>query len=55
VALEEGAAIEVERLRQRANELLGKAQRIAELELRDDLPKNDIGKVLKRELRAPYW
>ena len=30
-------------------------QRIAELELREDLPKSDIGKVLKRELRAPYW
>jgi long-chain acyl-CoA synthetase len=55
VVLEAGAAIEAETLRQWANERLGKAQRIAELELRDDLPKSDIGKVLKRELRGPYW
>jgi len=55
VVLEQGAAIEAEALRQWANERLGKAQRIAELELREDLPKSDIGKVLKRELRAPYW
>ena len=38
-----------------ANERLGKGQRIAALEFRDDLPKSDIGKVLKRDLRAPYW
>jgi len=55
VVLEEGAEIEAEALRQWANERLGKAQRIAQLEFRDDLPKSDIGKVLKRELRAPYW
>ena len=55
VVLEEGAEIEAETLRQWANERLGKAQRIAQLEFRDDLPKSDIGKVLKRELRAPYW
>jgi len=38
-----------------ANERLGKSQRISAVELRDELPKSPIGKILKRELRAPYW
>ncbi|MDC0661165.1 class I adenylate-forming enzyme family protein [Marinobacter sp. SS21] len=38
-----------------ANERLGKTQRLAAVELRDDLPRSTIGKVLKKELRAPYW
>ena len=55
VVLEDGAEIDAEALRTWANERLGKLQRIARLEFREDLPKSDIGKVLKRELRAPYW
>ena len=47
--------LDPEELRAWANQRLGKGQRIARLELRQDLPKSDIGKVLKRELRAPYW
>ncbi len=38
-----------------ANEQLGKAQRLSGVEFRDELPRSTIGKVLKRELRAPYW
>lgn len=38
-----------------ANDQLGKAQRLAAIEFRPDLPRSAIGKVLKRELRAPYW
>lgn len=38
-----------------ANAQLGKAQRLSTLEFRDELPRSTIGKVLKRELRAPYW
>lgn len=38
-----------------ANERLGKMQRLSNVEFRDTLPRSDIGKVLKRELRAPYW
>jgi acyl-CoA synthetase (AMP-forming)/AMP-acid ligase II len=38
-----------------ANQRLGKTQRLAGVEFRDELPRSTIGKVLKRELRAPYW
>ncbi|MGD8859339.1 MAG: class I adenylate-forming enzyme family protein [Myxococcales bacterium] len=38
-----------------ANERLGKNQRLSTVEVRDSLPRSAIGKVLKRELRAPYW
>lgn len=38
-----------------ANHRLGKTQRLAGIELRQELPRSTIGKVLKRELRAPYW
>jgi acyl-CoA synthetase (AMP-forming)/AMP-acid ligase II len=55
VVPEPGADVDPEELRAWANQKLGKGQRIARLELRQDLPKSDIGKVLKRELRAPYW
>jgi acyl-CoA synthetase (AMP-forming)/AMP-acid ligase II len=37
------------------NDRVGKIQRLASVEIRDELPKNAIGKILKRELRAPYW
>ena len=55
VVLENADDIDAETLRSWANQRLGKGQRIAELELREELPKSDIGKVLKRELRTPYW
>jgi acyl-CoA synthetase (AMP-forming)/AMP-acid ligase II len=42
-------------LRLWANGRLGKTQRISAVELRPDLPRSTIGKILKRELRAPYW
>lgn len=38
-----------------ANARLGKAQRISRLEFVDKIPKNPIGKILKKELRRPYW
>jgi acyl-CoA synthetase (AMP-forming)/AMP-acid ligase II len=37
------------------NERLGKVQRLSVVEVRSELPKNAIGKILKRQLRAPYW
>ncbi|WP_417539591.1 class I adenylate-forming enzyme family protein [Marinobacter sp.] len=38
-----------------ANQHLGKTQRLSNVEFRQELPRSTIGKVLKRELRAPYW
>ncbi len=38
-----------------ANERLAKHQRITGVEFLDDLPRNALGKVLKKELRELYW
>jgi acyl-coenzyme A synthetase/AMP-(fatty) acid ligase len=43
-----------EELRAFANGKLGKTQRIAAVELIDELPRSHIGKVLKRELRDAW-
>ena len=37
-----------------ANERLGKTQRLVDLRFLPELPRNDIGKVLKRQLRDAY-
>jgi long-chain acyl-CoA synthetase len=37
------------------NPKLAKFQRVFRIEFRDDFPRNALGKVLKRELRDPYW
>ncbi|OAN90765.1 class I adenylate-forming enzyme family protein [Sulfitobacter geojensis] len=38
-----------------ANMHLGKSQRLSNIEIRDTLPRSTIGKILKKDLRAPYW
>ncbi|MEQ8346519.1 MAG: class I adenylate-forming enzyme family protein [Sneathiellaceae bacterium] len=50
-----GAEADAEGLRAWANAQLGKPQRIAAVEFRDALPRSSIGKVLKKDLRQPYW
>lgn len=55
VVLREPGAVSAEVLRDWANEQLGRQQRISSVELRESLPRNANGKLLKRDLRAPYW
>jgi acyl-CoA synthetase (AMP-forming)/AMP-acid ligase II len=55
VVLKPGAMAEGEEIRAWANQRLGKLQRLSAVELRDTLPRSTIGKLLKRELREPYW
>jgi long-chain acyl-CoA synthetase len=50
-----GAALAAEELRAWANPQLAAYQRLAAVEFRDTLPRNQLGKLLKRELREPYW
>ena len=44
-----------ETMRAWLNARVGKQQRVVTVELRDNLPRNPVGKILKRELRVPYW
>lgn len=50
-----GAETSADAIRDWANQHLGKGQRLSGVEFRDDLPRSTIGKILKRELREPYW
>jgi long-chain acyl-CoA synthetase len=49
-----GANPDPEQIKEWANAKLGKHQRLYAVELRDELPRNAIGKILKRELREQY-
>jgi long-chain acyl-CoA synthetase len=55
IVLRQGASRSLEEIRAAANDRLGKSQRLSGLEARDMLPRSPIGKILKRELRAPFW
>ncbi|MGH9872814.1 MAG: class I adenylate-forming enzyme family protein [Pyrinomonadaceae bacterium] len=50
-----GSKLPAEELTLWANERLAKHQRLSGVEFRDELPRNALGKVLKKELREPYW
>ncbi len=50
-----GVSIDPAALRAWVNEQVGKTQRLSAVELRDALPRSALGKLSKKELRAPYW
>ncbi len=54
VVAKAGASDAPESIRQWANAQLGKTQRLAGLRFISELPRSDIGKVLKRELRERW-
>ena len=51
VVRKEGRMVDATTLKDWANQQLGKAQRIADVQFLDELPRSPIGKILKRELR----
>jgi acyl-CoA synthetase (AMP-forming)/AMP-acid ligase II len=55
VVIERNSGITESELLEWANQRLGKSQRLARIELRERLPKSDLGKTLKRQLRDAYW
>jgi acyl-CoA synthetase (AMP-forming)/AMP-acid ligase II len=55
VVLREGAGRSADEILVTANARLGKSHRLSAIEIRDTLPRSTIGKILKKDLRAPYW
>ena len=49
-----GAAVDAQELKEWANTRLAKTQRLAAVILRDDFPRNAMGKVVKPDLRREY-
>ncbi len=50
-----GADVDEDGLMAWANERLSKTARLHAVEFRSELPRSTLGKIMKRELRAPYW
>ncbi len=56
VLLKAGASIAADELREWANaRVAARYQRLHEIAILDDFPRNSAGKTLKRALREPYW
>jgi acyl-CoA synthetase (AMP-forming)/AMP-acid ligase II len=55
VVLRPAATVEVAELCEWTNAQLAAYQRVATMEFRETLPRNQLGKLLKRDLREPYW
>lgn len=49
------AAVTEDEVKAWANGQLSKTQRLVAVEFRESLPRSTIGKIMKRELREPYW
>ena len=50
-----GASVDPQDVLAWANAQLGRMQRLSGVELRPELPRSSVGKVLKQVLRQPYW
>ena len=50
-----GVEIDCDEVKKWCNEKLAKHQRLHKIEIREEFPRNALGKVLKRILREPYW
>ena len=50
-----GVEIDCDEVKKWCNEKLAKHQRLHNVEIREEFPRNALGKVLKRILREPYW
>ena len=50
-----GSTVSEDQVKEWANGQLAKTQRLVAVEFRDSLPRSTIGKIMKRELREPYW
>jgi len=55
IVCRDGATRSADDILKRANAKLGKSQRLSNVEIRDVLPRSTIGKILKKDLRLPYW
>jgi acyl-CoA synthetase (AMP-forming)/AMP-acid ligase II len=55
VVARDGAIVDPGELLEWTNARLGKMQRLSAIELRAALPRSTVGKVLKQELKRPYW
>jgi acyl-CoA synthetase (AMP-forming)/AMP-acid ligase II len=51
-----GSTPDPDEIKEWLNQRVGKVQRVSAVELREEeFPRNALGKMLKRELREPYW
>lgn len=55
VVAQAGRAVSPDDVLAWVNERVGRMQRLSAIELRPELPRNNVGKVLKQDLRRPYW
>ena len=51
----DGSTVTEDEVKEWANGQLAKTQRLVAVEFREQLPRSTIGKIMKRELREPYW
>jgi acyl-CoA synthetase (AMP-forming)/AMP-acid ligase II len=53
--MRDGAGTTADELKEWGNARLGKIARVSAVEFREEFPRNTLHKILKRELREPYW